>query len=90
MTKLALKIRGGATVMGVPEKNSIRPFLVQHEEKKGAVAIMADGSIRFIPATISDTDFKALCTIHGGEKVDLDKETALIAGAKEAVLRAKE
>jgi hypothetical protein len=65
---------GGATVMGVPEKKSIEPFVsTKRGDKKGAYAIMADGSVRFISADIADDVFKAMCTINGGEKVDFDK-----------------
>jgi hypothetical protein len=85
---------GGATVMGVPLTGSIKPFLVSYKDKagkvrKGAVAIMADGSVRFIPETITDASFKGLCTIHGGEKIDVEKETELIHAAGGAELKAK-
>ena len=68
---------GGATIMGVPEKNSVKPFVlpITHDGKKGTYAIMVDGSVRFIPETIPDEVFKAMCTIHNGGKVNLDKET---------------
>ena len=32
---------------------------------------MADGSTRFIPADIDPTVFRAMCTIHGSESVDI-------------------
>jgi hypothetical protein len=70
---------GGATVVGVPETASIKPFVCrEYMGRKGTFAIMADGSVRFIPETISDATFKALCTIGGGEKIDLDAETTLV------------
>lgn len=72
---------GGATVRGVPETDSIRPFVcAKHKDKPGTFAIFCDGTVRFIPATISDDDFKALCTIAGGEEVDLRKLTEEIPG----------
>src|SRR5262249_37571225 len=46
--------------------------------KKGTIAIMASGDVRFIPDNIPDDVFKAMCTIKGAEKVDLDKYTTLI------------
>jgi hypothetical protein len=50
---------GGSTVRGVPEANSVRPFVcLQDGQTPGTVAIMADGKVRFIPATISDRDFR--------------------------------
>ena len=86
---------GGATVQGVPEKDSIKPFVcIEYEmagkRVPGTMAVMADGAVRFIPATISDTNFKALCTIAGGEKVDLDKETVLVPAPGKAELKTKE
>ena len=57
----------------------MKPFVSdQPDGKKGTIAIMADGSVRFIPDNIPDAVFKAMCTIKGGEKVDLDKYTTLI------------
>ncbi len=70
---------GGATVRGCPETGSVKPFVSdQPDGKKGTIAIMADGTVRFIPDNIPDAVFKAMCTIKGGEKVDLDKYTTLI------------
>jgi hypothetical protein len=58
---------GGATVMGVPEKDSIKPFVcAQHGGKRGTYVIMADFKVRFIAETVSDEVFKAMCTINGG------------------------
>jgi len=71
---------GGATVRGCPETGSVKPFVSdQPDGKKGTIAIMADGTVRFIPDNIPDAVFKAMCTIKGGEKVDLDKYTTLIS-----------
>jgi hypothetical protein len=63
---------GGSTVRGVPEKDSVKPFVcdIEHEGKRGTFAIMADGAVRFIPEDIPDEVFKALCTIAGGESVE--------------------
>jgi len=85
---------GGATVVGVPEADSIKPFVcVQYQvgdkSVPGTFAIMADGAVRFIPATIADATFKALCTI-APKKVDLDKETVLVPAPGQAILKAKE
>ena len=61
---------GGATVQGVPETGSIKPFVsVSKDGKRGTHVLMADGSIRFISETVSDDVFKALATYKGGEKV---------------------
>ena len=86
---------GGATVRGVPEKNSIAPFVlskdkngntIQHQGKKGTYAVMADGSVRFIDQTVSDAVFKAMCTVNGPapEDFNLDSNpaTPLVPGAQ--------
>jgi hypothetical protein len=85
---------GGATVVGVPEKESIKPFVsteyqVGDKTVPGTFAIMADGAVRFIPATIADDAFKALCTI-APKKVDLDKETVLVPPPGKVILKTKE
>lgn len=65
---------GGSTVRGVPESNSIAPFVLStdkdgksilHKGKRGTYAIMADGSVRFLAADIPDDVLKSLVTIHG-------------------------
>ena len=62
---------GGATVTGIRETNSVKPFVLpQGNGKVGTYVIMCDGSVRFIKDDISDDVFKALCTIKGGEKID--------------------
>jgi hypothetical protein len=75
---------GGATVTGIPEKDSVRPFVVTGPNgKRGATVIMADGSVRFVSETISDDVFKALCTVRGGEElVDLDKQVPKVEPGK--------
>jgi len=70
---------GGATVAGIPETKCIAPFVsTQRDGKKGTYALMADGTIRFLGDDISDENFKALVTINGGEKVELDKIAPLL------------
>ena len=71
---------GGSTIRGVPEKDSIKPFIcVEREGKHGTYAIMADGKVRFVPETISDADFQALCTINGGETVAVDEVAPVVS-----------
>jgi hypothetical protein len=41
---------------------------------------MADCKVRFIAETIADKDFQALCTIAGGEKVDVDALAPVVPG----------
>jgi len=64
---------GGATVMGVPETKSVKPFVHTHQGRRGVIVLMLDGSVRFIADNVSDEVFKSLCTIKGGETVDLEK-----------------
>jgi hypothetical protein len=62
---------GGATVMGVPEKNSIAPFVWdQGSGKRGTHVIMGDGSVRFLSATMSDAAFQALVTKAGEDSAE--------------------
>jgi hypothetical protein len=69
---------GGSTLRGVPETRSVQPFVsMQPDGKKGTMALMADGSVRFISETIDDDVFKAMCTYKGGEKVDVEKNTTI-------------
>ena len=64
---------GGATVQGVPEKNSIAPFVYNQGGKRGAYAVMADGSVRFLSAETPDKVFQAMVTKAGNDDVgDLD------------------
>ena len=65
---------GGATLRGVPEKNSIAPFIlsrdkndkpIEHQGKRGTFVLMADGSARFVDQTVSDDVFKAMATVQG-------------------------
>jgi hypothetical protein len=65
---------GGATLRGVPESNSIAPFVlstdrngkpISHQNKRGTYVLMTDGSVRFIDQNVSDEVFKAMCTVNG-------------------------
>jgi hypothetical protein len=69
---------GGSTVQGVPEKNSIQPFLIERDGKRGALVIMGDFTVRFISDKIPDDAFKALCTIKGGVDVNLNLISTVI------------
>jgi len=72
---------GGSTVRGVPETGSIKPFVcVTYNGKRGTFAIMGDGKVRFLAENTSDADFQALCTINGGEEVDVKKVAPEVTG----------
>ncbi|MHB1425110.1 MAG: TIGR03067 domain-containing protein [Gemmataceae bacterium] len=62
---------GGSTVRGVSEDlDCVKPFVcTEYHGKRGTFAIMANGKVRFIPATIDPKTFQALCTIAGGDKI---------------------
>jgi hypothetical protein len=64
---------GGSTIRGVPEVESVKPFVcATYKGKRGTYAIMGDGKVRFLAETTSDKDFQALCTIAGAENVDVN------------------
>jgi hypothetical protein len=76
---------GGSTLRGVPEQNSIAPFVltkdrygkvIQHQGKRGTYALMTDGTVRFITESVADDVFKAMCTVNGPapEKFDPDRD----------------
>jgi hypothetical protein len=80
---------GGSTVRGVPETKSVKPFVcTTYNGKRGTFAVMADGRVRFIPETIADKEFQALCTIAGGEDVDVDKLAPVVPAPEKAVTKA--
>lgn len=67
---------GGSTVRGVSDDlDCVRPFVCARypikdgKEEDGTFAIMADGKVRFIPASIDPKLFQALCTIAGDDKI---------------------
>lgn len=67
---------GGSTVRGVSDDlDCVRPFVcakytnADEKEEEGTFAIMADGKVRFIPASINPKTFQAMCTIAGGDKI---------------------
>jgi hypothetical protein len=64
---------GGATIRGAREPyfDKLTGFGSRGTSQPGAMAMFADGSVRHVPATIDSKVFRAMCTIHGGETVDL-------------------
>jgi uncharacterized protein (TIGR03067 family) len=67
---------GGSTVRGISDDlDCVRPFVCAKytnkdgKEEDGTFAIMADGKVRFLPASIDPKTFQALCTIAGDDKI---------------------
>jgi hypothetical protein len=70
---------GGATMAGVPEKDSVKPFVCKtYDGRRGTMVIMVDGSVRFVSEKISDEVFKAMCTTNGGEALLLTRDAPLV------------
>jgi hypothetical protein len=84
---------GGSTVRGVPDKDSVKPFVcAELDGKRGTYAIMANGDVRFIREDIPDAVFQAMVTIAGGEKIerkDLEKYAPLVKPPEGTELVAK-
>ncbi len=66
---------GGGTVRGAraPYFDKFHGFGSYGIPGQGVYVMMADGSTRVINASIDPEVFKSLCTIQGGEQVDLQK-----------------
>lgn len=76
---------GGATVQGVDDAadNPVADFVHRTPEgKRGTYALMADGSVRWVPEGIDPKVFKAMVTRAGGESIDLDKAAPKQAAPK--------
>jgi hypothetical protein len=71
---------GGSTIRGVPETDSVKPFVsTKLNGKSGTYLLMADGSVRFVGADVKDEVFKAFCTIKGPADVaNLDREAPAV------------
>ena len=67
---------GGSTLRGVPEKNSVAPFIIEGKGESGTFALMADGSVRFVKHDVSDEVFKAMATARGPLPEGLDLESS--------------
>lgn len=67
---------GGATLTGINPTDPMTDFKHQRPDgKSGTYAIMADGTVRWIPADIKPADLIALVTRAGGEKLSGDLDT---------------
>jgi len=75
---------GGSTLRGVPEKDSIKPFVstTNNEGKRGTFVLMADGSVRFVGEDVKDEVFKAMCTIKGPPDAAIDRDAPVVEEQK--------
>jgi hypothetical protein len=66
---------GGGTVRGArqPYFDRWSGFGSRGRQSEGTLAVMADGSVRFISSDIHPTAFRAMCTIHGQETIDVSR-----------------
>jgi len=67
---------GGATIRGAREPlfDPVSGLGTQGLSGGGTLAVMADGSVRQISSSIDPAVFKAMCTIHGQDSVDLQRD----------------
>lgn len=68
---------GGATIRGAREPYFDKISGFGSKGTNGVLVVMADGSVRTISSNISPAVFRALCTIHGAEKIDLATDAPL-------------
>jgi len=66
---------GGATIRGArqPYFDKFTGLGSRGLQKAGTFVLFADGSSRVISADIDPEVFKAMCTIHGAETIDMSK-----------------
>ncbi|MCE9525519.1 MAG: DUF1559 domain-containing protein [Planctomycetales bacterium] len=62
---------GGATIRGAREPYFDKITGFGSKGTSGVTVLMADGSVRVVSSKINPAVFRALCTIHGDEKIDL-------------------
>lgn len=68
---------GGSTVRGAraPYFDTFTGFGSKGLASGGAIVVFADGSVREVSADVDPEVFRAMCTIHGGESVDVSSAT---------------
>ena len=76
---------GGATIRGAREPyfdkfTGFGSKPPKGESTEGSVAMMVDGSVRFLSKDIDPQVLRAMCTIHGADSVDLDKAGKVLKG----------
>jgi len=68
---------GGSTIRGAREPYFDKISGFGSKGTSGVTVVMADGSVRVISSNINPAVFRALCTIHGAEKIDLATDAPL-------------
>ena len=79
---------GGATVRGFDESDPMTGYRYAHpgRDKQGTYALMADGSVRYVPADIDPKVLNAMATRAGAEALaDIDTAAPNIGPVKPAV-----
>jgi len=68
-------VGGGGTIRGAREPyfDQLSGFGSRGRYSTGAIAVMADGSVRFVSSDVDPGAFRAMCTIHGSDTVDVSK-----------------
>jgi hypothetical protein len=71
---------GGATIRGAraPYFDALTGFGSATSPGSGAIVLMADGSVKTISKDIDPAVFRALCTIHGAESIDLTQLSGVV------------
>jgi hypothetical protein len=71
---------GGATIRGAraPYFDSLTGFGSATSPGSGAIVLMADGSVKTISKDIDPAVFRALCTIHGAESIDMTQLSGVV------------
>jgi hypothetical protein len=67
---------GGATIRGAREPlfDKTTGLGTKGVTGGGSIVVMADGSVRHVSGKVDPRIFKAMCTIRGGETVDLEQD----------------
>lgn len=68
---------GGAAIRGAREPHFDKITGFGSKGTSGVTVLMADGSVRVVSSNINPAVFRALSTIHGGEKIALDTDAPL-------------
>ena len=68
---------GGATIRGARQPHFDKITGFGSKGTSGVIVLMADGSVREISSNVDPAVFRAMCTIHGADKFDLNSAAPL-------------